>query len=118
MRASALRRLRTRLGLEWELAPPLSRAERAARDDIDTVVIALGSYRNLTSLTAACYALHSAAIALNHAWIRLATKPHAPADQELLGRILARRLAGAADLAATARRFLDAAPSDAVGGMR
>jgi hypothetical protein len=75
MRPSATRRLSTRLGLEWELAPPLSPAERAACEQIETVVIALGSYRNLTTLTAAFYALHPDAMALNHAWVRVATNP-------------------------------------------
>jgi hypothetical protein len=75
MGPSGIRRLSLRLGLEWELALPLSPAEQAARDQIETVVIVLGSYRNLTTMTAAFYALHPAAMALNHAWVRLATKP-------------------------------------------
>ncbi len=75
MRSGRFRSLLLRLGLDLETAPLLSDEERAAVRGIETIVIALGSYRNLTSMTAAIFALHPAAIVLNHAWIRLGTKP-------------------------------------------
>ncbi|MDX2170845.1 MAG: hypothetical protein SF182_27505 [Deltaproteobacteria bacterium] len=104
MGPSATRRLLTRLGLEWELAATPSPSVRAARDQIETVVMPLGSYRNLTTLTAALFALHPGAIALNHGWVRLATKPsldffRAPDPQRL-------------------RRFIAAAVRLAQGGRR
>ena len=74
MPSHLLEKILSRLSLEWELAPRLSAEERSAIENIHTVVIPLGSYRNLTTMTGAIYALHPNAIVLNHAWIRLGSK--------------------------------------------
>lgn len=50
-----------------DFARPLSADELAAADRIDTVVLPLGPYRNLTTMTAALFAFHPQAVVLNHA---------------------------------------------------
>lgn len=50
-----------------DFALPLRQAELAAADRIDTVVLPLGPYRNLTTMTAALFAFHPQAVVLNHA---------------------------------------------------
>jgi len=55
----------------WDVFRPRSIAERQTIERINTVVIPLGPYRNLTTLTAAIFALHPECIVLNHAGYRL-----------------------------------------------
>ncbi len=50
---------------------PLGPAELAAADAITTVVLPLGPYRNLTTMTAALFAFHPQAVVLNHAAERI-----------------------------------------------
>lgn len=50
---------------------PLSAIEKRTRESISTIVVPLGPYRNLTTLTAAIFALHPNAIVLNHAGARM-----------------------------------------------
>lgn len=50
-----------------DFALPFSEAERADAERIGTVVLPLGPYRNLTTMTAALFAFHPQAVVLNHA---------------------------------------------------
>jgi hypothetical protein len=54
-----------------DFALPLRPAELAAADRITNVVLPLGPYRNLTTMTAALFALHPEAVVLNHAAMRV-----------------------------------------------
>jgi hypothetical protein len=79
MGARALRfdmqRLLARLPLEAECLPPLSAEERSTLAGLETIVMPIGPYRNLTTLLAAAFALHPQALMLNHAADRLWLKP-------------------------------------------
>jgi hypothetical protein len=61
------RRRFDRLQSSRDLAAHYSRSELDRAREIDTVILPLGPYRNLTTMTAALYALHPNAVALNHA---------------------------------------------------
>ena len=50
---------------------PLREEELAAADRITNVVLPLGPYRNLTTMTAALFALHPQSVVLNHAAMRV-----------------------------------------------
>jgi hypothetical protein len=54
-----------------ELIPPATARERRAAEGLARVVMPLGPYRNLTTLTAALFAFHPEAVVLNHAGLRL-----------------------------------------------
>ncbi len=54
-----------------ELLKPMSAEETAAAKNIRHIVVPLGPYRNLTTQTAAIFALHPNAIVLNHAGRRI-----------------------------------------------
>lgn len=59
---------------------PLRPGELAAADRITAVVLPLGPYRNLTTMTAALFALHPQAVVLNHAADRVFASRHDPFD--------------------------------------
>lgn len=59
---------------------PLRPDEMAAADRITTVVLPLGPYRNLTTMTAALFALHPQAVVLNHAADRVFGSRYDPFD--------------------------------------
>jgi hypothetical protein len=61
-----------------DFARPLGAAELAAAERIGTVVLPLGPYRNLTTMTAALFALHPQAVVLNHAADRVFASRHDP----------------------------------------
>lgn len=63
-----------------DFALPLTPEELAAADRIDTVVLPLGPYRNLTTMTAALFALHPQAVVLNHAAMRVFGTRYDPFD--------------------------------------
>ena len=54
-----------------DFALPLRPEELAAADAIANVVLPLGPYRNLTTMTAALFALHPRSVVLNHAAMRV-----------------------------------------------
>ncbi len=54
-----------------DFARPLRQDELADADRITTVVLPLGPYRNLTTMTAALFAFHPNAVVLNHAADRI-----------------------------------------------
>lgn len=58
-------------------AKPRSAKERYVSQNIDTIVIPLGPYRNLTTFTAAIFALHPEGLVLNHADSRIRRMPWA-----------------------------------------
>ncbi len=60
---------------------PLRAEELAAADRISTVVLPLGSYRNLTTMTAALFAFHARAVVLNHAADRVFGSRYDPFDR-------------------------------------
>jgi hypothetical protein len=60
-----------RLQLEAECLQPLTAEERATLAGLETIVMPIGPYRNLTTLLAAAFALHPQALVLNHAAERL-----------------------------------------------
>jgi hypothetical protein len=64
---SAPDKVATWAGSLVDFARPLSAEERAAGARIRTVVLPLGPYRNLTTMTAALFAFHPGAVVLNHA---------------------------------------------------
>lgn len=68
---SAPDKLATWAGSRLDFARPLRPGEFAAADRITTVVLPLGPYRNLTTMTAALFALHPNAVVLNHAAYRV-----------------------------------------------
>ncbi len=61
-----------------DFARPLTGGERAAAGHIATVVLPLGPYRNLTTMTAALFALHPGAVVLNHAAERVFASRYDP----------------------------------------
>jgi hypothetical protein len=63
-----------------DFARPLSQAELARADAIKTVVMPLGPYRNLTTMTGALFAFHPQAVVLNHAGDRLLGSRFDPLD--------------------------------------
>lgn len=64
---SAPGKVATWAGTATDFALPLRARELAAADAITTVVLPLGPYRNLTTMTAALFAMHPQAVVLNHA---------------------------------------------------
>lgn len=58
-----------------DFAEPFSEAERAAASAIETICLPLGPYRNLTTVTAAIFALHRDAFVLNHSGVRIFRDP-------------------------------------------
>lgn len=60
---------------------PLRAEELAAADRIGTVVLPLGPYRNLTTMTAALFAFHPNAVVLNHAADRVFGSRYDPFDE-------------------------------------
>ena len=68
---SKIRKIWTRVKANWgttaKLLKPMSSEEIVAAKSIDHIIVALGPYRNLTTMTAAIFALHPNAIVLNHA---------------------------------------------------
>jgi hypothetical protein len=60
---------------------PLTQAELAAADAIRTVVLPLGPYRNLTTMSAALFAFHPDAVVLNHAADRVFGSRYDPFDR-------------------------------------
>lgn len=61
-----------------DFARPLTPDELAAADRIGRVVLPLGPYRNLTTMTAALFALHPQAVVLNHAADRVSGTRYDP----------------------------------------
>ena len=70
-----MQRLLARLQLEAECLRPLSAEERSTLAGLETIVMPIGPYRNLTTLLAAAFALDPQALVLNHAAERLWLKP-------------------------------------------
>ena len=66
-----LRRMKRNWETMLELRKPMSSEETAAAENIEHVVVPLGPYRNLTTQTAAIFALHPNAIVLNHSGKRI-----------------------------------------------
>lgn len=64
-----------------DFARPLSPDALAAADRIRTVVLPLGPYRNLTTMTAALFAFHPEAVVLNHAADRVFGSRFDPFDR-------------------------------------
>jgi len=69
MRASPRLENRIRRFVDFQI--PATVKERRLARQIDRLIIPLGPYRNLTTLTAALFALHPECVVLNHAGIRL-----------------------------------------------
>lgn len=67
--------LRPRLTTQIKLSWPLNDNERELAKRIDRIVIPIGPYRNLTTLTAAIFALHPECVVLNHAAVRILPRP-------------------------------------------
>ncbi|MBP7001303.1 hypothetical protein [Amaricoccus sp.] len=77
---SAPDKVATYFGSLADFARPLRPEELAAADRITTAVLPLGPYRNLTTMTAALFALHPQAVVLNHAADRVFASRHDPFD--------------------------------------
>lgn len=61
----------------YSIVRPRTPNEHSTIANIDTVVLPLGPYRNLTTMSAAMFALHPDALVLNHADVRLKRIPWA-----------------------------------------
>ncbi|MBA3324983.1 MAG: hypothetical protein H0T41_06875 [Rhodobacteraceae bacterium] len=77
---SAPGKVATWAGSRADFALPLRAEELAAADRIATVVLPLGPYRNLTTMTAALFAFHPNAVVLNHAADRVFGSRYDPFD--------------------------------------
>ena len=63
--------LKTKVKTFYEIHRPRTKVERTVSKNIDTFLLPLGPYRNLTTATAAIFAFHPECFVLNHAWIRI-----------------------------------------------
>ncbi|MBP7241653.1 hypothetical protein [Amaricoccus sp.] len=77
---SAPDKVATFFGNVADFGRPLRPEELAAADRLTTTVLPLGPYRNLTTMTAALFALHPQAVVLNHAADRVFASRYDPFD--------------------------------------
>ncbi len=78
---TAPNKIATWAGSVADFTRPLTGAELAAADRITTVVLPLGPYRNLTTMTAALFAFHPNGVVLNHAADRIFGSRYDPFDR-------------------------------------